>query len=493
MPPSVGGWDTESALSDMPAENAVILDNWFPETDAITLRRGSEDHLTDLPDTVESLIEYTPEDGDGELYAASDGGIYDATAAGTAGAAVASGFSNDRFQSAQIGTSGGHFVLAMNGADTPVTYDGSSWANSSIVGPTLANLIWCNHHQDRLFIGETDTLDFWYLPVNSITGTAVRFPLLASKGGYVMAMGTWTRDAGDGADDVAVFVTSQGQAIVYQGTDPNSVTTWSRVGTFNIGKPIGRRCLIKYGGDLVIVTEDGFISVETMLSKDRAETARRAISAQINRAVNDATRLYGSLFGWEPFIYYKGAMILFNVPQSSSTAHQYVFSTITGKPCRFTGLNALCWALMNDEAYFGTADGRVVKFDTGTSDSDVAIAGDVLPAFSYFGSKDRVKAFRKAQPIFRSSGNPTPALDLNLEFQITAPSAVATPLPASAAKWGVAKWGVAKWGSSNLIFKGWRGLRGIGRAASLRIRVNTTSARPSLIATDFIFDKGGVL
>lgn len=493
LPPPVGGWDTRTMLFDMPVENAVILDNWFPETDAVTLRRGHISHVTGMSGAVESLLEYTPLTGTGELFAANAGNIYDASSAGAVGAAVVSGKSNDRWQSEQIGTAGGHFLIAVNGEDTPQIYNGSTWTDTTITGPTVANLIWVNLHHRRLFMGEKDSLTFHYLDVNSITGSTSSFSLaaVAKRGGYITAMGTWTRDAGDGADDVAVFVTSEGEAIVYQGTNPNSATTWALVGVFRIGKPIGRRCLIKAGGDLIMVTEDGFISVATQLQQDRADTDRSSISYQINKAVNDSTRDFGSLFGWEPFIYPKGAMLIFNVPQSATTQHQYVFNTITRSPTRFTGVNALCWGLQNDLAYFGGTDGVVYKFDTGTDDNGASINGDALPAFQYFGTKQSVKAFKMVQPIFESSGNPSAALDLNVDFQVKAPTGVATPSPTAAAKWGVAKWGVGLWGSSNLIFKGWRGVRGIGRSASLRVRVSTTTSRPSWIATDFIYSVGG--
>jgi len=46
VPPPVGGWDTRNALADMPVENAVILDNWFPSTDKVTVRKGHTSHAT---------------------------------------------------------------------------------------------------------------------------------------------------------------------------------------------------------------------------------------------------------------------------------------------------------------------------------------------------------------------------------------------------------------------------------------------------------------
>src|SRR3546814_3715474 len=79
-----------------------------------------------------------------------------------------SDWSSDVCSSDLIGTAGGQFLLIMNGVDTPRTFNGTSWANASITGPTQANLVWCNLHQRRLWFGEQDSLTAWYLAVNSI-------------------------------------------------------------------------------------------------------------------------------------------------------------------------------------------------------------------------------------------------------------------------------------------------------------------------------------
>jgi hypothetical protein len=497
LPPPVEGWDTREALADMPVKRAIILDNWFPQTDKVTLRNGFASHATGMSGSIESLLPYTPLTGLGKLFGANGTSIYDVSSSGAVGAASLTSLTNARWQSTQIGTSGGQFLFAVNGADAPISYNGSAWANPSISasGLTAANLVWTNLHQRRLWFGEKNSLTAWYLTVNTIAGTPSSFSLagIATLGGYIMAMGTWSRDGGNGADDVAIFLTSEGEAIVYSGTDPSSSSTWSLIGVFRIGKPLGRRCMIKAGADLIMVTQDGFVAASSILVADRAQAERVAISAQINKAVNDAVRSYSSIFGWEPFIYPRGAMLIFNIPQSSTSFHQYVFNTITRAPCRFTGVNAVCWGLMNDSAYFGGTDGKVYKFDTGSNDNSTAIAGDALQAFSDFGSRGINKAFKLAEPLFESNGNPNAALDLNVDYQVRAPSGVSSASANTAATWGVSKWGVGTWGSASQIYRGWRGVRGIGRSAALRVRVSTISARPSWVATNFTYAEGGPL
>jgi len=497
LPPPYGGWDAKNALVDMPPENAIILDNWFPSTDKVTLRRGNTASATGMTGNIDTLLEYAPPSGSPQLFAVdAAGSIFDVTSAGAVGSAVVSGLANNQFQQCQIGTAGGQFLFAVNGADTPRLYDGTTWSTSSISGPTSANLIWCNLHQRRLWFGEKDSLTAWYLPVNSISGTASQFSMAAvsSRGGYIMGMGTWTRDGGAGTDDVAVFLTSEGEAIIYSGTDPSSASTWSLVGVFNLGRPIGRRCMIKAGADLVMITQDGFVAGSSVLSLDRSQTQRVALSAQINKAVNDAQRNYKSLYGWQPIIYPGAAMMIFNIPQSATTFHQYVFNTITGAPCRFTGLNARCWGMKGDSIFFGGADGTVYQFDTEGGDNGSNIEGDALQAFSYFKTPSSNKAFKLVEPIFESSGDPNPAIDLNTDFTIRPPAADPSPsATVNSAKWGISHWGVGRWGSSGQIYRGWRGIRGHGRSASLRVRVSSQTARPSWITTNFQFTPGGPL
>jgi hypothetical protein len=494
LPAPVEGWDTREALADMPEKRAVILDNWFPTTDKLNIRPGYSSHATGLGAAVETIIEYTPTTGTGQIFGCAGGNIYAATSAGAVGAAAVSSLTNARFQYVNFGTAGGQFVVAVNGADAPLNYNGSAWATTpAITGPTAANLIWINAHQRRLWFGERDSLTAWYLPVNSIGGAASSFSLagVATRGGYIMGMGTWSRDGGDGQDDVSVFLTSEGEAIVYQGTDPATAGAWSLAGVFRIGKPIGRRCFRKAGADLLIVTDEGVVPCSSILSIDRSQTERVALTAQINAAFNAYVRDYGSLYGWEPFIYPRRTMLLFNVPVSSSAAYQIAFNTITRAPCRFTGIPAITWALCNNDAYFGASNGTIYRFDTGASDAGANINTDALQAFSYFGSTGNSKAFKLARPVFEADGTPQIAVEMNTDFRVFPPSSVPTSLGGIGGLWDTALWDTDVWGGAADIYDGWLGVRGIGRAGALRIRTASNSLTAGWIATDFIFVPGG--
>lgn len=493
LPAPVGGWDTREAIADMPEDRAIVLDNWFCGTDKVNVRPGYSSHVTGLGSSVETLMEYVPQSGSAALFAAAGTSIYNVTAAGAVGAAVVTGLTNARLQYLQMGTAGGHFLLWFNGADTPQTWNGSAWASTGITGPTAANLVWCVGHQRRLWVGEIGSLTAWYGAVNAISGAFTSFALaaIAKKGGSIMAAGTWSRDGGDGQDDVLVFITSEGECIVYAGTDPSAAATWALVGVFEIGKPIGRRCIKKAGADLLIVTDEGVVPLSQILSIDRSQAERVAVTQQVNKAFNDYVREYASNFGWEPFIYPRRQMLLFNVPISSTVSRQIVFNTLTKAPSQFKAIPAASWSLLGNSPYFGGTDGTVYKFDTGDDDNGSAIVTDALPAFSYFGSRGRNKAFKLARPVWESNRAPSVSVEMNVDFRVIQASITATALVGLVGIWDSGLWDEALWGADVDVYDGWIGVRGIGRSGALRMSTSSADLTGGWISTDFIFVPGG--
>jgi hypothetical protein len=493
LPPPVGGWDALSPLVDMPTNRAQTLINWFPDADKVTVRRGYTAHATGMTSAVETLFTYQPPSGTNKMFAAADLSIFDVTAAGAVGAAVATGTVNNRFQWAQMTTAGGHFILAVNGATTARLYDGATWANSTITGPTLTNLVWVNMHQRRLWFGETNTLRAWYLAPNAVTGAAASFDFtgLASLGGSLMAMGTWTRDGGSGPDDLAVFLTTEGEVLIYTGTDPSSAATWALVGIFRVGRPLGRRCMVKAGADLIIMTDEGFVELSRVLPVDRSQQSAASLTTNINPALSAQARQFAASFGWQPMLYPTANMLIFNVPAEAGGFEQYVFNTITRAACRFTGIPARCFGLLGDAAYFGGL-GTVFRFDSGTSDNGAAIVAFAVQAPNAFGAKAQKKNFRRARPILQSEGAPVVGVDLALDYATQTPPPAPTASVTTVALWDVALWDVALW-AGEAIFGAMRGVRGVARVASVRLYSVSSAARPSWIGTDVLFTPAGSL
>ena len=210
LPAPVGGWNARDSLADMAEDDAVTLTNLFPSTTSVNVRNGYTKHSTGYSAAVETLMQYAG-GATSELFAIAGGEIFDATAGGAIGAAEVTGLTNSRWQYVNLATAAGTFIELCNGADGVYTYNGTSWVDQSgnITGVTASNLIGINLHKNRVWFIESNTLRAWYLPTQSISGAAAALDLRAfcSRGGYLMAMGTWTIDAGYGVDDLAVFIT----------------------------------------------------------------------------------------------------------------------------------------------------------------------------------------------------------------------------------------------------------------------------------------------
>ena len=180
------------------------------------------------------------------------------------------------------------------------------------------------------------------------------------------------------------------------------------------------------------------------------------------------------------------------MPQGNDTFVQYAFNTETQAACRFTGLNARCWEIVNSNAYFGGTD-AVYLWDTGATDNGSDIEADALQAFNYFGSPGNRKRFSKARPVFQGTSAPAYTLEMNIDFEVLATEEAPVSAPSSdALVWDVGNWDEQVWGGVNNVFDDWRGVRGYGYAGAARVRVSDgISEDIAWIATTFLYTPGG--
>ena len=223
------------------------------------------------------------------------------------------------------------------------------------------------------------------------------------RGGNVIAIGNLTLDSGLGVDDLFCAFYESGEVSVYQGTDIADSERFAEVGVFDIGPLIGRRGLVKLGGDLIAITTDGYVPVRRLLQTGR-EGDRLALSDNIASAVTEAGRFFGDNFGWQAVLHTPANWLLFNVPAASATV-QHVMNTQTGAWCKFTGWPARCFGRFDDRLFWGAADGTVREADVGMSDGGSNIDGEVQTAYSYFKSA-ATKDFDEIRPAYRVDGEP---------------------------------------------------------------------------------------
>ena len=579
VPAPIGGWNARDSLANMSPMDAIELINFFPTPTDVTMRKGYSKTSTGIDGKVNSLMNYTDTTlpAGYSLFAVAGDKIYDAKP--DPAEVVFTGITSDKFQHVNMTNQAGHFLIACNGVDPTMVYDGSNWfylattttaqtistitrggtgnltatlttavahglvdgnrvtisgatsseyngvyvinvtgastftytmatapaANATVVGiytvlgvtgvnsNTFINV---NLFKNRLYFTEKDTLTCWYLDVNAISGPAspLYFGGIARNAGYLQAMGTWTLDAGQGADDYAVFVTSMGEAIVYNGTDPDVAETWVLKGVWQLGQTFNRRCFFKWGGDLLLLTQDGLVPLASALQSSRLDP-RINLTDKIYFAVSQAATNFYALDGWQINYYASENMLILSIPTGSGM-EQYVMHTITKSWSRFTGIDANCWEVSGDtNMYFG-GTGFVGKFYDTTSDAGTNIVATAQQAYSYFDSPGQLKRFTLVRPILQTdNGVPTVLCGISVDFDtVPLTNQIAfNPSIVNTGIWDTSTWDNANWGGGLTTTKIWQGVTGLGFSASVNLNVASQGIELHWASTDYVMERGGVV
>ena len=540
-----------------------------PGTNAIVV--GT--YLNQATTPVNTLMNYTTTAGY-KLFAAAGTDIWETTT--NPATKVFSGITSDKLQSVNITNTAGKFLVACNGVDPVMIYDGSAWfyvattttaatistithvgavatlttatahglvtgnrvtisgASSSeyngtyvitvtgantftytmastpalnatvvgsyttigITGVNSNTFINVNLFKNRLYFTQKDTLSCWYLPVDSIGGAAspLYFGSIARNSGYLQAMGTWTLDAGQGADDYAVFVTSMGEVIVYNGTDPSSATTWALKGVWQLGQTFNRRCFFKWSGDLLLLTQDGLVPLASALQSSRLDP-RVNLTDKIYYPISQAATLYYAQFGWQIQYFASENMLILNIPIPNGM-EQYVMHTITKSWARFTNIQGYCWEVSgNSDMHFGS-NGYVANFYISNSDDDNNITATAQQAYSYFDNPGQLKRFTMVRPILQSTGGvPSVLCGISVDFDTQSQLGAVSFNPNTQTEgiWDTAKWDGNIWSGGLITTKIWQGVTGIGYTGSVNINAASRGIELHWASTDYVMEGGGVV
>lgn len=514
-PAPIKGINAYDSIVAMGEGYALILRNFFAQPYGCQVRRGYVRHVGGIPGNVETVCAHNMSDGKA-LYCFSNEGVkatmYNVTDPAVPAASVLEDLSNARWQHINFANPAGTNLLAVNGADDMIWVDHlgnvSTIAEGDGTSNTIKNidpkkLIHIYSHQKRVWFVEKDSTRGWYLPPDQIFGDATMFDFgaLWTRGGYLNQVITWTIDDGNGADDRLVAISSEGEVAVYQGIDPNEAASWSLVGVYYAGSPIGRRSACKYGGDVLILTQFGTVMLSSLLKSTKVNPAEDNAGKYIQQLVSNAATVTGDLFGWQPFVYPGSNMLILNVPATNTSRFQFVMNDITKAWSEFLGYEANCWELYDQHPVFG-AEGAVYRAWEGTTDGayyedDKLVAGEYIRAeaqtsFSYFGELTINKHYKMVRPCILSTGQFAVSLAANTDFSFktaVAPAAFQTVNPG---RWDEDLWNSATWGGGLSPYLQWQSVVGIGFVASLRLLVRS-DAETYWTSTDWLVEPGGVM
>jgi hypothetical protein len=312
-----------------------------------------------------------------------------------------------------------------------------------------------------------------------------------------MAMTTWSVDAGNGPQDNAVFIMNSGVVLIYGGSDPGDATNWGLLGRYNLGAPISKRAVKKIGADVVVATKSGYVSLASIFQGGDFNESSVAISTKIRQAAIDAAASFSGLFGWQLQYYPNGNYAFINVPTSTTAFQQHVFNTETKAWCRFTGQNALCWGLYNDNLYYGTASGTVVLADSGTSDLGVAIQCNSQTSWNYLGAENRTKRLSGLRlSLTRQAATLNYLVGVGFDYKSLLTTINQNLIDFSGSTWPLweaSPWDTQPWGGNDLTTNQWCSASGSGYVVSIAMQMQLTSQRVQWLATNYLAEPGGII
>ena len=275
-----------------------------------------------------------------------------------------------------------HLRLPVLPRPTQWTREMASDTVSFITGPATAPALVQNgkglthiwKHANRLFFVQGGTMNAWCLPVHAVGGELVYIPLSGAtkRGGSLLFGASWSVDTGSGLDDKCIFVTDQGEVVIFAGTDPTSSTNWRQEGCYDISRPLGKNAHVKLGGDILVATIDGIVPLTATMQKDVSALSLAAITYNIEpmwtREFMNKRTYPWALAKWD-----EGSALLVTFPGNASPTigiPTTVSTTVgvsnlhTGAWCRYIGWDALCFMHIHGSLFFGTQDGKIMQAES---------------------------------------------------------------------------------------------------------------------------------
>lgn len=504
FPPPTRGLVLNENIANPQPGGARVLDNWICTTTGIRARAGTAMHLP-LGDPVQSMFVYRS--GVTEAaFGATQTDVYPISTAGiTPPAAVLSGQTSGVYSSEQFGTAGGDYLYIVNGSDPAQLFDGAAWtqidgaSTPAITGVSTSNLSHVWSFANRLFFVEKNTLNAWYLPVDSIGGAAAAFPLagIFRKGGSLMFGATWSLDAGDGLDDKCVFFSDQGEVAIYEGTNPGSAADWRKAGVYNITPPLGPRGKMQAGGDLLVATQVGLVPISQAVQRDPAALEMASVTAAITPLWQSKALALGG-GDWEIEKWAAENVIIVSQPGDAETTC-LVCNLQTGAWSRFTGLNVQTLAYFDGSVFFSGVDGNIYRFESGGNDNGANYTCAYLGQHESLGMPGAQKTVAQLRAAFRTSTPIAPVVSVTTDYsEDMGLPPNAGPESVAGSVWGDSVWGAAIWGASAQMETQatWTAGGRTGYTIAPQVQItfgNVAKPDVELLAIDATFHAGGLV
>lgn len=508
IPAPMGSINTIDAGAAMPAGDCVLRFNMIPAEYGLRVRLGSKEWVTGLTGgSVRCVLPFTAQiPASNRVFATTSTGIWDVTSSSAAPTQVVtfgtqdstSGYGN----AVVMVTAAGHFLVYCDEANGAFIYTESTglWDVLSVTGVSASSLVHVASFKNRLWFTEKNSGKGWFLPVNAIAGAATsqNFGARFKAGGELVGLYNWTRDGASGMDDYLAAISSAGDVVVYQGTDPGTLGAFGLVAVWQVGAvPVGRSIASDVGGDLLIAARSGLISMNELV----AGGSPQYVTAKIQNMWNKWMLTRASYRGWRMVQSPEDATLIVIAPNGEAApSDQFVMSLHSRVWSQYRDLGmGVCAATYDGKVWYGTIDGKIRIMDGYTDGRSIAdptsttpITYSLLSAFSNLGTP-RQKRLLMARPTFVSETSvPTYSVQARYRWNVAEADAPASNATAGDSDWDTAVWDVSLWGEDYNPTQNLHGLVGCGPECAVAIK-GTSVTRTILTGFDLEWDAGGFL
>jgi hypothetical protein len=522
VPAPIGGLNTISAGTAIPASDCVQLYNLVAAEYGLRSRLGSREWCTGLTgagdNQVRTIVPFTGSAKNGskdKLFAVTSTGIWDVSSSTSTPTQVLT-FATQSGDAGQgishvVVTLAGHFLLYCDEENGLHVYTESTntWAAvtfgtgaGQISGVDPAKLVFVNVFKSNVWFVEKDSARAWYLDAGAIYGTAHRFDLATKfrAGGTLLGLWNWTLDGGAGIDDSLVAISGGGDVVIYQGTDPSTASAFGLKGVWYApgGVPYGRRIASDIGGDVLILTRVGALPLSRLVaggSDDRSQYATAKIGPLFNQLMMTRT----TLRGWSVRMHPEDNALIITVPEADGQPTNQLAMAMSNRSwSRYRDLPILSSEVWGGKLYFGTVDGRVCINDGYVDGITLADPNTYTPvqyamlgAYQNLGN-GRMKRVQMIRPtILSESFSPSYQARAKYRFDLTelAPVSVGTNGRGS---WDTAVFDSDVWAGEYQATQAANGASGMGVDVAIALRGAATS-RTVVVGFDVMFDQGGML
>jgi hypothetical protein len=537
--PAPDGVNTVEVGPSMPGSDASFIYNMVRNERGLRVRLGYQEWCTNLgagpsDQVVRTVVPYFGSTASGSkdrLWGVTQKGIYNCTNS-SAGPALLQAWPN---QGALAGygtfhafaTAAGRFVILCDEVNGYWLYSEATDAWAQVTAGAGANQIQGNDLQgnpidptrfasvtffkQRLWFTYRDSSQAFYLGLNAIYGAATPFEFGARfrSGGSLATLNNWSYDGGSGMETYLCGFSTSGDVVIYQGINPNDMTSFQILGDWNVGAvPTGRRFTTSFGGELLVLCSKGVIPLSHLIYGKSAFDFKQYDTFKIT---NFFTALFAQYRGYQGFsihVHPSDNCVVVTVPPTpGADPMQLCMSLANGGWTFYRGVPMYSAASWEGQLYFGTGNGKVcvnVGFLDGTGINGAAgspIQFSLLTAFTNRGNSRRKRAGQCRATFISEGAPPTWVAVARYGYDFTeavvpqgVQGGVGVPWvpPAAPAGWDQALWDQAVWGGQFSNTQARAGLGGAGPDVAVAV-AGSANAKVSLVQIEAYFDEGNTL